>query len=46
LFQPVIAALLAWLILAERINGKQAMGGCVILLGIVIASRGKAGKVD
>ncbi len=42
LFQPFVAALLAWVILAERLSGAQITGGCVILAGIAIASRSKA----
>jgi drug/metabolite transporter (DMT)-like permease len=39
LLQPVVAALLAWLLLAEPLGPLQAIGGSVILLGIVIAGR-------
>jgi drug/metabolite transporter (DMT)-like permease len=41
LLQPVVAAILAWIILHEPLGVMQAAGGLVILAGIVIASRGK-----
>ncbi|MGB1111209.1 MAG: DMT family transporter [Gammaproteobacteria bacterium] len=40
LTQPLIAALLAWWLFAEAIGPWQALGGAVIVLGIVIAKRG------
>lgn len=40
LLQPAIAAVLAWLLLAEPLGAWQAAGGIVILVGIVIARRG------
>ncbi|MFO1112485.1 MAG: DMT family transporter [Rhodospirillales bacterium] len=40
LLQPAIAALLAWLLLAEPIGPWQAAGAIVILAGIVLARRG------
>lgn len=40
LLQPAIAALLAWLLLAEPIGPWQAAGAVVILAGIVLARRG------
>ena len=36
LVQPVAAALLAWLVLAEPFGALQALGGAVVLAGIVI----------
>ena len=39
LLQPVIAAILAWYILAEPLGGLQAAGGSVVLAGILLASR-------
>jgi drug/metabolite transporter (DMT)-like permease len=42
LLQPVIAALLAWLLFAEAIGGWQAAGAAVIFAGIVLARRGSA----
>lgn len=42
LLQPVIAALLAWLLFAEAIGGCQATGAAVILAGIVLARRGSS----
>ncbi len=40
LLEPVAAALLAWIILAEAVSPWQAAGGAVILWGIVLARRG------
>ncbi len=39
LLQPAIAALLAWTLLAEPLGVWQALGGAVVLAGIVIARR-------
>jgi drug/metabolite transporter (DMT)-like permease len=38
LVQPVVAALLAWGLLGESLGAAQALGGCVVLLGIGLAS--------
>jgi drug/metabolite transporter (DMT)-like permease len=38
LVQPVVAAVLAWVFLSESIGAMQALGGCVVLMGIGIAS--------
>ena len=40
LVQPVMAAVFAWLILAEPLGPLQAMGGIVVLGGIALAGRG------
>jgi drug/metabolite transporter (DMT)-like permease len=40
LLQPVAAALLAWAILGEALGPWQALGGAVVLTGIVLARRG------
>ena len=40
LLEPVAAALLAWIILAEAVSPWQAAGGTVILWGILLARRG------
>jgi drug/metabolite transporter (DMT)-like permease len=40
LVQPVLAALYAWLLLGERVGALQAIGGLVVLIGIMIARRG------
>ncbi len=40
LLEPVAAALLAWVILAEAVSPWQGAGGVIILWGIVIARRG------
>jgi drug/metabolite transporter (DMT)-like permease len=39
LLQPAVAALLAWWLLAEPLGGWQALGGAVVLAGIVLARR-------
>ncbi|MCD6123406.1 MAG: DMT family transporter [Spirochaetales bacterium] len=36
---PIISLVFAWLILGERINGLQALGGVVVIAGVVLASR-------
>lgn len=43
LLQPVIAALFAWLLLAEPLSVLQCAGGSVVLFGIYLAHRGRAG---
>ncbi len=43
LLQPAIAALLAWVILSEPLGPLQALGGAVVLAGIVIARRASQG---
>lgn len=40
LLQPAVAALLAWVLLAEPLSAWQGAGGLVILLGIVLARKG------
>ncbi|WP_442953797.1 DMT family transporter [Pararhizobium sp.] len=40
LLQPVVAAILAWIILSEPVGPMQALGGTVVLAGILIARRG------
>lgn len=39
LLQPAVAAVLAWLLFSEALGPLQALGGIVILAGIVIARR-------
>jgi len=41
LFQPVMAAVFAWLLLAEPITALQCAGGAVVLAGIYLAHRGR-----
>jgi drug/metabolite transporter (DMT)-like permease len=43
LLQPVIAAGFAWLLLAEPLSALQCIGGAVVLFGIYLAHRGRAG---
>jgi drug/metabolite transporter (DMT)-like permease len=40
LLQPVVAAMLAWGLLGEAIGPAQAVGGLIVLAGILIARRG------
>ncbi len=40
LLQPVVAAILAWVLLSEPIGPMQAIGGIVVLAGILVARRG------
>lgn len=42
LFQPVVAALFAWLLLAEPLAPLQVAGGVVVLVGIYLARRGSS----
>jgi drug/metabolite transporter (DMT)-like permease len=42
LFQPVMAALFAWGLLAEPLAALQVTGGLIVLLGIYLARRGSA----
>lgn len=39
LLQPVVAAVLAWLLLGEPVTLQQAVGGAIILAGILLARR-------
>ncbi len=39
LVQPVVAALLGWLVFAERMSWAQAFGGAVVLAGVILAQR-------
>ena len=40
LFQPVMAALFAWVLLDESLSALQVVGGMVVLAGIMLARRG------
>ena len=40
LLQPVVAAILAWLVLKEPVGAMQAVGGVIVLCGILLARRG------
>jgi drug/metabolite transporter (DMT)-like permease len=42
LFQPVMAALFAWLLLSEALVPLQIAGGLIVLAGIYLARRGSA----
>ena len=42
LFQPVMTALFAWVLLAEPLVALQVVGGLVVLFGIYLARRGSA----
>ena len=39
LVQPVLAALLAWIILDEALSSLQMLGGVIVILGIALARR-------
>jgi len=40
LFQPLCAALLAWLLLAEPLGARQALGGAVVIAGVALSRSG------
>jgi drug/metabolite transporter (DMT)-like permease len=40
LLQPVVAAILAWILLSEPVGPMQAIGGVIVLAGILVARRG------
>ncbi len=40
LFQPVMAAVFAWVLLGEPLAPQQIAGGGVVLLGIYLSRRG------
>ena len=42
LLQPATAAFLAWVLLEERMGGRQALGGAAILVGVLLARRASA----
>jgi drug/metabolite transporter (DMT)-like permease len=42
LFQPVMAAIFAWLLLAEPLVPLQVAGGLIVLVGIYLARRGSS----
>jgi drug/metabolite transporter (DMT)-like permease len=42
LFQPVMAALFAWVLLSEALVPLQMLGGLVVLVGIYLARRGSS----
>ncbi len=44
LLQPVLAAGLAWVLLAEPIGWSQAIGGAVVLAGIILAKTSTAAR--
>jgi drug/metabolite transporter (DMT)-like permease len=39
LWQPVVAAVLAAMILGESLTGTQILGGAIVLIGIYLAQR-------
>jgi len=39
LLQPVLATVFAWLLLGEQLSPSQALGGALVLAGILIARR-------
>jgi drug/metabolite transporter (DMT)-like permease len=40
LIQPVVASILAWLLLGESLTPRQIAGGCIVIAGIMLARRG------
>ena len=46
LVQPVIAALLGWLVFGETLTPIQAMGGVLVLAAVVLAQRSAQKKTD
>jgi len=42
LFQPVMAAVFAWIVLSEPLAPLQMLGGAVVLAGIYLARRGSS----
>lgn len=44
LVQPIVAALLGWLLLGEAITPLQALGAAVVLVGVALAQSSAAGK--
>lgn len=44
LLQPVLAAVLAWLVMGEVLSLGQSIGGSIVLVGILIAHRAQAHK--
>lgn len=43
LMQPLCAALLAWLLLAEPLGARQAAGGAIVIAGVVLSRSGSRG---
>jgi drug/metabolite transporter (DMT)-like permease len=39
LIQPVVAAMLAWIVLNEPLRGPQVVGGAIVIAGILLARR-------
>jgi drug/metabolite transporter (DMT)-like permease len=39
LIQPVVAAVLAWIVLSEPLQGPQVVGGAIVIAGILLARR-------
>ncbi|HUK34592.1 MAG TPA: DMT family transporter, partial [Vicinamibacterales bacterium] len=39
LIQPVVAAVLAWIVLSEPLTASQAIGGAIVIAGILLARR-------
>lgn len=46
LIQPVVAALLGWLVFGETLTQIQAMGGVLVLAAVVLAQRSAQKKTD
>jgi drug/metabolite transporter (DMT)-like permease len=44
LFQPVMAALFAWVLLGETLGSVEIAGGVAVLVGIAVAHRAEVGR--
>ena len=44
LIQPVVAAMLGWLMFAETMTAPQLLGGAAVLVGVVLAQLASARK--
>ena len=46
LAQPVVAAVVGWILFGETLTPLQVLGGVVTLAGVVIAQRAQVRKVE
>lgn len=44
MFQPILAAILAWVLFAETLSAVQGLGALVVLVGVVAARQGSIAK--
>ena len=45
MLEPVLAAVVAWILLGEVLAGVQIVGGIVVLVGVLLAETSRAGAV-